>query len=59
MTPTTPGPHSAPDWRFSLAAFVAILLTLAVVQVREAHRWRPARQGTISDYYTPNKELEP
>jgi len=52
MTPASPGPHSAPDWRFSLAAIVAILLTLAVVEVREAHRWHTAKVDTISDYYT-------
>jgi hypothetical protein len=58
-SPSSPDHHSAPDWRFVLALLVFVLLTVAAVQVKVAHRWRAARQDTVTDYYTPNKELQP
>jgi hypothetical protein len=58
MTPSSPGP-GAHDGAFALALLAAVLLTLAAVQVRDAHRWATAKVATISDYYTPNPSKEP
>ena len=51
-SPSSPGPHSAPDWRFVLALLAFVLLTLAAADIREAHRWRTAPRVTITAYYT-------
>jgi hypothetical protein len=50
-SPSTPGPHVNHDGAYSLAALGAILLTLAAVEVKVAHRWHTAKVATISDYY--------
>lgn len=51
MTPSSPGPRVNHDGTFALAALAVVLLTLAAVEVREAHRWAAARVPTVTDYY--------